>query len=335
MAPRMSTWMPGVAVMLLTLPQQSLAWNAPHYQAIDIGSLSGLQMEPAAVDIHGDIVGAAFNDTSSEAFYYQHRSGSLTVLTSVGNSAFSNALAINDRDEIVGTSNFQAVIWYPNGGQKMLGPYPNGTPYGLTGVNDSGLVVGIAEINGFSDAVRFSRDEETMEALLPQHNTSSFASAISNSGFVVGGGPYAFVWRAGELVNLATLLPSGSIQSNATAVNNAGDVIGTFVTTHSPEHQDAFFFQRGKMHVLENPENSSANIWVDGINDSGEIVGELAVPGGDGAYLYIKGRFLRLSSLVTNMSSGFCILEAVAINNRHDVAARGCDGHVYLLVRQS
>ena len=43
---------------------------------------------------------------------------------------------------------------------------------------------------------------------------------------------------------------------------------------------------------------------------------------------------LRLSSLVTNIPSGFCILVAAAINDRHEIAVQGCNGHVYLLVRQ-
>ncbi len=302
MTPRTLTFMFTLAGMLLSLSEQSWAWNTPRYQAIDIGSLPGLSMEPFGMNTRGDIVGMAFNDSSSFAFYYHHRSGSLSVLPAVGGSTHSSARATNDREEVVGTSNFQAVIWYPHGGQKVLGPYPNGNAFDLAGINDSGRVVGAAEISGFGRAVRFSKNEEDMEELLPSSNTTSFASAISNSGFVVGGGPYAFVWRNGKLVNLAAHLPSGSSRSDATAVNDFGNVVGTFVSDQAPgELFSSFFFDRGTMHVLKSPDAPSLSIFARGINNSDEIVGAM-----DGAFLYRHGQFMKLSSLVTNMYSGFC-----------------------------
>jgi probable HAF family extracellular repeat protein len=71
--------------------------------------------------------------------------------------------------------------------------------------------------------------------------SSSYATAINDSGQVVGGtGGHAFLYDNGKMVDLNTLISSGSgwVLESATAINDSGQIVGC--GTNSRGKTDAF-----------------------------------------------------------------------------------------------
>jgi len=82
------------------------------------------------------------------------------------------------------------------------------------------------------------------------------------------GTPFGFLYNNG---NYTTLAPSGSIASWATGINTEGQIAGWFETGDS--HLESFLYDDGTYTILA---SDQLNIKALGINDAGEIVGEIS-----------------------------------------------------------
>lgn len=138
---------------------------------------------------------------------------------------------------------------------------------------------------------------------------TSFATGINGSGWVVGyaattgnAASHAFVWHRGRMTDLGTL--PGGTNSRANAINDRGWIVGSsdaLTPSLSPNGDvvapQAFLFSGGKMLDIDPNTQSSYNpgSWAYGINDAGQIVGDVLAPSADSqAFLSSAGAFATL-----------------------------------------
>lgn len=142
--------------------------------------------------------------------------------------------------------------------------------------------------------------------------SASDASALNDSGLVVGGSGAANSATAGKWQNgVGSLLAGGSLGDQLTtafAVNNAGQAVGV------TNNQTAFSALNAVATDLGVPSDSAFAV-AQGINDSGVIVGRSRITAAqnDQAFVYQNGAFTHLGYLSSNPADA--ISAATAINN--------------------
>lgn len=181
---------------------------------------------------------------------------------------FSEALASNDRGQVVGWSKPRhaslphAFLWQ-NGRMTDLGTL-GGDASAAVAVNDSGRIVGWSE----------TRD------------TSLGANIV-----------HAFLWEHGRMIDLGTLGNGRDVR--ALALNSRGQVVGSSYVQGADGllHMHAFRWEGGRMRDLRAspPLHESEAV---AINDRGEVVGKRSlVPGRWRAFLWKDGKVTDLGGL--------------------------------------
>jgi probable HAF family extracellular repeat protein len=203
----------------------------------------------------------------------------MQVLPSLGGSG-SGAAAINDREEIVGSSSLPGdqlihpTLW-SHGRVIDLRTLGDGNASAYA-INDAGQIVG--QYRQLSTYRAFVYQDGIMRDLGTLGGNFSWARAINNQGEIVGYADpgdwtaHAFLVSAGKMTDLGTF---GFTGSDARAINDEGQIVGTVRKTDG-ETLAALFF-RGQRILLLNgllPPNSEWNLTsAVGINSRGEIVG--------------------------------------------------------------
>jgi probable HAF family extracellular repeat protein len=178
----------------------------------------------------------------------------------------SEALALNSRGQVVGTSNVadrtkHAFLWQ-NGKMIDLGTAP-----GVIGINERGQVV----LPAWRHSVMWDKGVSRRIGIM--------AWAFNDATQVVGatrlsnGGHHAALWAKGHLRDLGTL---GGVQSEAVAITNRGVIVGTSETKSGASH--GFLWRNGKMIDLGTLGGQASEVWstlTNGapINERGQIVG--------------------------------------------------------------
>jgi probable HAF family extracellular repeat protein len=147
--------------------------------------------------------------------------------------AFTVPYGINDRSEVVGSSDGKVFLWDRTLGLQDLGI--SGTAYDI---NNSSQVVGVASINNQGTA--FIREKngslQTLGALGSGGNgeTLSIAYDINEKGQVIGTSTSAVgnrpvLWENNAIADLNNLIPSNSgwTLDTVTAINDQGLIVGT------------------------------------------------------------------------------------------------------------
>jgi chitinase len=258
-------------------------------------------VQATAINPGGVIVGQSENSFAQpNAVSWQNGSitdlGSLYYYTGVGSPApagYSSAAAINSKGDAVGvslgaaggsiTTDTHAAL-FSGGAVIDLGTFGGNNSEAL-GINDSGVIVGDATIQGGSPSHAFWYDGTLHDlGVLPNGNGSS-ATAINASGTIVGwstttngGNAHAVVWaKAGTgnytIQDLGTLGPLAGNFSQANAINSSGQIVGITATPQNGE--TAFIYSNGVMTDLNSllPAGSSVTLHeATAINDSGQIL---------------------------------------------------------------
>ena len=225
----------------------------------------------------------------------------LTDLGTLPGNHESQANALNDRGEVVGSSGSRAFL-YSGGKMIDLGapsssipPSPSPASYG-NGINDSGQVIGITHV--MSGEGGFLYTGGTLHPL-----DISSPTAINDSGQIVGSslfGPnfqirHAVLISGGSTQELGTL---GGDASRANAVNDAGQVVGG--SSLASGSLRPFLYANGRMIDLGTPGGDGE---ATAINDRGQIVGNFnsdpqdPYNGPQHAFLYSDGTMHDLGSV--------------------------------------
>jgi len=262
----------------------------------DLGTLGGAQSQAFAINRSGIVAGAA--DTSTIGIF-----GVQDVHAAVWDAAgihdlgtlggpWSWGQGINNLGRAVGSAEIadwpytqHAFLWDSAGGMRDLGTLQPGGGSCATGINDSGLIVGLAFPTPATEKRACYWDNGGIHALdlLPGY-AGSDAQAVNDAGLIVGnhtwlstaGGEHtaerATLWDRNGAHDLGTL---GGAESMAYAINSLGQIVGTSQTGSLTYFSDAFLFQDGVMYNLNDlvPDDFDWKlVQALGINDNGQIV---------------------------------------------------------------
>lgn len=218
---------------------------------IDLGTLGGPDSSATAINEEGDIVGwSDLRGGTRHAFLW--RQGRMHDLGTLPGKRWSAAVAINGRDQIIGTSfTLQSdgthvaphgLLWQKGKlidlGRLFSDTYP--------AINERGQIVGTRaiptrELRGgrprlfLARAFLWQNGRITYLGMAP-HATENGAVAINNHGQIVGWSGLipdssrtaAVIWQAGKMTQLPSRRsPSGEDKVSATAINEHGQIVGT------------------------------------------------------------------------------------------------------------
>ncbi|HEU4850928.1 MAG TPA: HAF repeat-containing protein [Telluria sp.] len=218
-------------------------------------------------------------DGYQRAVLYQN--GKLTELGSLGGK-FSDAKAINDRGEIIGSARtdegkWRAFLFDRTHGMRALGTLGGRSSYGMA-LNQQGIAVGFADTDNDQWHAFVQTADGEMKDLGTLGGKVSYASGINNHGQVVGTAALPDGWRhaflydpAHGMVDLGTL---GGRLSSATAINDAGVIVGASETKDRRWH--AFVYD-GKRMVDLGAKIGYGDSFATDINSAGHVVGTVLV----------------------------------------------------------
>jgi probable HAF family extracellular repeat protein len=233
----------------------------------DLGTLGGTDAQALGVNEIGQIYGQSYTNSTpnpvtglptADPFLWEK--GRMLDLGTLGGT-FGLPYGINNRGQVVGTSNlagdiyYHPFVWTEERGMQDLGTLGGNT--GLTNwINDAGEIAGKTDLPGPSpqnhDAVLWRNGVMTDLGTLPGDSCSN-AYYVNLRGQVVGTsedqqlcsilvGHHAFLWEnGGPMIDLNTLIPPGSSLelTIAVAINDRGEIAGFGVPVGcSPQDAD-------------------------------------------------------------------------------------------------
>lgn len=290
------------------------------YHGVDLGDLGGGWTIPMALNNRDEVVGYSAVAGTSHPFFW--RAGKLIDLgvlpgSSSTGSANSSGVAydINDRGQVVGTTDAGAFLWYRgamtplrasgsvlssahgiNNRGQIVGTYvnPHGEAHGYLWqrgrITDLGAIAPV-DVNDRGEILADRWVEGTgYRACLWRHGRVTdlgirMAVAINNQGWIVGLNSTAYatravLWRSGTLTELPTL---GGRSNWAQAINDRGQVLGTSRSATDETH--AFIWEQGRAIdlstrgvLLETIPRQKRPGDVAGINNHGHLVANLGQP---------------------------------------------------------
>jgi probable HAF family extracellular repeat protein len=236
-----SSWMSLLGAALATISLAAQAAN-PTYRLTQIspgdpstGSLPRYFV--GDLNDKGEVVGSRYVNSSTStpnAFLWQN--GTITDLGNLGDaSGYAEALGINNRTEIVGTSlspnGFRGFYW-KDGQISDLGSFPDATAQFAWGINLARQILGEKYDDTTPDGVPFVQRGTQTRVLngLPAGSPYRHASDINELGVVAGDAwtateePRAVIWITRNPIELGGL--PGASRSHATGLNDWVQVVG-------------------------------------------------------------------------------------------------------------
>jgi probable HAF family extracellular repeat protein len=186
-----------------------------------------------------------------------------------GNHRYSMATGINERGQIVGSSEGHAVRWQ-DGAVTDLGTLADASIYQVSsaalGINQRGQIVGYSYTADSPEPHAALWDSGVVTDLGPLAGaTYTIANAINGRGQIVGqSGSHAVLWQDGAVIELAAL--PGASDSVAYGINERGQIVGQ-------SGSRAVLWQDGAVIELAALLGASDSVAYD-INERGQIVGQ-------------------------------------------------------------
>ena len=259
---------------------QAYVWS-PEDGLKDVGALdsSSPLTVPQAMNETGHVVGSSRGAKGAlKAFFWTPESGILEIDA----PGWSEALDINDSDQVVGYSDNRAFIWSQQDHFRYIGP-EEALFSAATAVNRFGQVVGWARYQEDQPRAFFWSPEEGLIDLggLSLSFPLSMAYEISDQGVVVGHSlslaengqeqqVRAFRWTSERGMEGLGRAPSNS----RIALNALGQIVGTNLQASDVENPLAFLWtEEGRVTLAATPEPTGLASEGVAINNHGQIAG--------------------------------------------------------------
>jgi uncharacterized membrane protein len=336
------TWLAMLAaVAALAAAQTGLAGSPQsRYTVTDLGTLPGLDYSYVwgGVNRRGHVAGYATNSADPSVFddsssFLWKGPGKLQLLPQLPDATATIAFALNDFDQVVGSSGptpegYLAVLWQ-RGTIKTLGKLPGHTDSDAFGINNPGLVVGHSldfNVDPWTSTAVFWNKGKICPLPPLAGATNSGAVAVSEWGQIVGySGSRAVLWSTcpkARVIDLGTL---GGDGSSATDINEWGQVVGQAQTAFG----DWLPVLWNGMDIIElpipNQDVTGSAMW---INNRGQAVGfsgsdpEQADLHGMRALLWEDGEVIKLQNQIP-ANSGWKLRQATGINDHGQITGFG------------
>jgi len=298
--------------------------SAFEVEVVDLTSLVGANAHLADINDLGHVVG--IGGPNNDAFFWSPDLG----VVDLGAGSGSQARALNNRDEVVGSSVAGAFVWDAAGGIRGLPEFEWALGSGATDINDGGQITGFIGSRQGARAVVWEVDRRVTELgeLQPGCGCSHEPFAINEGGLVVGLGveippslglavARAFLWSPDAgMRSLGTLGYEGPFtESTAFGINRHGHVVG---------ESDGAAFLWTSAAGMEDLRISDRRAEARAINDAGFVVGVANFQdiNGDRAYVRLpEGGVVTLPPIGLGGvgGEGAPFSHAVAINNRNEI----------------
>ena len=289
------------------------------YTVLDLGTLSGSAHSGAyGINNQEQVVGCCHTNYNQWRAFVWHK-GVLQELANLGSGNW--AVNINNKGQIVGVSNKQAVLWQ-NGKVQALNNVPE--PSIARAVNDKGQIVG--SYHREQEAFLWHKRKVTKLGHLPDRR-HAYATGINAKGQVVGASGvhdysyfHAFLWRNGNMVDLGTLADKQDSQANA--INDREVIVGKSGVARNTWH--ACLWKQNKivdMGTLPLDPHSEATA----INNKDVVVGYAGLLGADAkrhAFVYVSGKMADLNSLIP-ANAGWVLERADGVNDKGQIVGTG------------
>jgi len=309
-------------VPALVLPLYSQA--APLYSATFLPN--GFQ--PNDINNAGQMAGSLITmENATHAAFYNN--GLVTDLGTFGGTA-GYGHRLNEAGIMTGswsTMSEEHGFIYANGSVVDLGAGTDAYGINAHGVVVGSVVIGPGELRGF----RYENGGLTILNALGTGNLGA-AYDINDAGTVVGTSnlsedfhapfhPVSYDKHDSTPHDLGTL--ANYEVNGAEVINNAGQIAGYSEAMNGGEH--AFLYQNNVMTDL----GSLDGLFLDvgDINEQGVLVGTASSPDKDGAFIYLNGALVELSSLI-DAALGWEIQVASGINDAGQIVGYGCKDFV-------
>ena len=323
--------------------------QAQHYAITDLGHISG-----NSVNDLGEVVGTRFNDGSGpiHGYLWTKAHGFQDLGTLPGNppgGQYSSAVGINRSGEITGVSGipsngYPQPYFKPSPSQPMenIGLLPNyGNSHAIWGnayaINNLGDIVGSNMLN-YGDEVAFFWSKATGVKRLYQARggRQTRATGINDVGQIAGycqfpdsASPGTLFWRAclwaahTSIPQSIGTLPNENILSMANAINHSGEIVGQS-SGSSTSHAFLWSAGRGMIDLGVLDPNGFSNALA--INDAGEVVGFVGVPGNNPNYrpfVWTKAGGMKDLNHLIPSGTGWALQWASSINTSGQIVGYG------------
>jgi len=317
-------------------------------RVIALAPVGGTYSYVNALNDHGVVVGEyhmpsndyhAFAWTAARGLHILPRNNAVPGLAS------GRALAINNRNQVVGSTRAPAGIyplaarWHPDGSLFHLAPLTARLARAVA-INNSGMAVGEAEVNLHDNHAMVWSADGTATDLGTFGGTYSAATHVNAAGQVLGyyfkdGNKIGFLWSRRH--GMVPIGRSGGYR-DVTALNEAGEVAGSEVTIRdsAPALRRPFIWSwRNGLRML--PLGGASHGEVMALNNRREMVGLVDRDPGDSDFTSRRAAFwngvarpVDLNTRLVRAPAGLVLYAAKAINDHGTILAESNAGLVML-----